>query len=241
MTLPTTIPFNNYMVYMAEGKSICNICMKQFSKESQLRLHLNIHFFEQPFRCDLCAVSFRTKGLLQKHSYSTSHWDKLKMNKNPDMDNQRPFKCLDCKRAFRIHGHLAKHLRSKIHIMKLECLGKLPFGLCAQMERRNMQSINTLDCDTALESLKSLARRLNNSPQMCSNDVPIVPSKTTINVQLSQSHSTPPLPVQQVVSSSYGNIVSTRSNTCQICCKLFKAPKFLQVHLYSDHPETVLD
>lgn len=70
--------------------------------------------------------------------------------------NPRPFKCDDCKIAFRIHGHLAKHLRSKMHIMKLECLGKLPFGTYAEMERSgiNMNDIDTSDCENSLESLQ---------------------------------------------------------------------------------------
>ena len=304
----------------AEGKSVCNICMKQFSKPSQLRLHINIHFFERPFRCDSCAVSFRTKGHLQKHSRSVSHLNKLNMNNTfgrPSTDNPRPFKCSDCKIAFRIHGHLAKHLRSKMHIMKLECLGKLPFGMFAEMERSNINltPIDTTDCEKALESLKSLAQRLYDPRQMCwkvsemiddgntntmadeviededdeldvdedeyidddmesengslnpassptnssrskspwteslatSNDVPIVPSTTQLTQPQPQPPPPPPppLPIQQqqqqqqqpVVSTLSGSIASTRSNTCHICGRLFKAAKFLQVHLYCDHPE----
>lgn len=74
----------------------------------------------------------------------------------PSTDNPRPFKCHDCKIAFRIHGHLAKHLRSKMHIMKLECLGKLPFGTYAEIERSgaNLNEIDTTDCDNSLESLQ---------------------------------------------------------------------------------------
>ena len=114
-----------------DGKSVCGICKKVFSKPSQLRLHVNIHYFERPFRCDACAVSFRTKGHLQKHKRSVGHFNKVNINATfgaPSTDNPRPFKCGDCMIAFRIHGHLAKHLRSKMHIMKLECIGKLPIG-----------------------------------------------------------------------------------------------------------------
>ena len=115
-----------------DGKSVCGICKKVFSKPSQLRLHVNIHYFERPFRCDACAVSFRTKGHLQKHKRSVGHFNKVNINATfgaPSTDNPRPFKCGDCMIAFRIHGHLAKHLRSKMHIMKLECIGKLPIGM----------------------------------------------------------------------------------------------------------------
>jgi hypothetical protein len=60
-----------------DGKSVCGICSKVFAKASQLRLHVNIHYFERPFRCDSCAVSFRTKGHLQKHKRSVGHFNKV--------------------------------------------------------------------------------------------------------------------------------------------------------------------
>ena len=152
-----------------EGKCVCTICQKIFSKPSQLRLHVNIHYFERPFRCEACAVSFRTKGHLQKHKRSVSHYNKVNMNKTfgtPSNDNPRPFKCSDCKVAFRIHGHLAKHLRSKLHIMKLECLNKLPFGMFAEMERSgvNLNEIDTSDCDNSLISLQALSKKMSAQP-----------------------------------------------------------------------------
>lgn len=60
-----------------DGKTVCVICNKVFSKPSQLRLHLNIHYFERPYRCENCAVSFRTKGHLTKHERSVSHHNKV--------------------------------------------------------------------------------------------------------------------------------------------------------------------
>lgn len=43
-----------------------------------------------------------------------------------------------------------------MHIMKLECLGKLPFGTYAEMERSgvNLNDIDTTDCDNSLTSLQ---------------------------------------------------------------------------------------
>lgn len=94
-----------------EGKPMCKVCGKTYSKPSQLTLHMNIHYFERPFRCDACAVSFRSNGHLQKHKRSVAHSNKISMNRTfgtPTTNNPRPFKCDDCKIAFRIHGHLAK-------------------------------------------------------------------------------------------------------------------------------------
>ncbi|XP_076678830.1 uncharacterized protein LOC143374535 isoform X2 [Andrena cerasifolii] len=162
---PSSGPAPNYVSVTEDGRSVCGICNKVFSKPSQLRLHINIHYFERPFRCESCAVSFRTKGHLTKHERSVSHHNKVSMTSTfgaATTSNPRPFKCTDCKIAFRIHGHLAKHLRSKMHIMKLECLGKLPFGTYAEMERSgvNLNDIDTTDCDNSLTSLQMLAQRL---------------------------------------------------------------------------------
>ncbi|KAH0548948.1 hypothetical protein KQX54_004610 [Cotesia glomerata] len=163
--LPPSGVAPNYVSIGEDGRSTCGICNKVFNKPSQLKLHINIHYFERPFRCESCAVSFRTKGHLTKHERSVSHHNKVSMTSTfgaPTTSNPRPFKCTDCKIAFRIHGHLAKHLRSKMHIMKLECIGKLPFGTYAEMERSgvNLNDIDTTDCDNSLASLQVLAKKL---------------------------------------------------------------------------------
>lgn len=152
----------NDLIVKPEGNKSCTICSKSFSKPSQLRLHMNVHYLERPFRCEPCSVSFRTKGHLQKHERSASHHNKLSSSPAQSSSEPRPFKCTDCNIAFRIHGHLAKHLRSKMHIMKLECLAKIPFGLYAELERSNslLTEINTADGDQCLDSLKALAKKV---------------------------------------------------------------------------------
>ena len=156
------------MTTNADGKPTCAVCKKVFSKASQLRLHSNIHYMERPFRCEDCAVSFRTKGHLVKHERSAGHFNKVNINQTfgaPSSTNPRPFQCNDCCVKFRIPGHLAKHLRSKIHIMKLECTGKLPIGIFAEMERlrTNLNEIDTTNCSSALASLE--VRKLTHSCQ----------------------------------------------------------------------------
>lgn len=60
-----------------DTRNVCSICNKVFNKPSQLRLHINIHYFERPFRCESCGTSFRTKGHLTKHERSTLHHNKV--------------------------------------------------------------------------------------------------------------------------------------------------------------------
>ncbi|XP_071961458.1 uncharacterized protein [Antedon mediterranea] len=104
----------------------CNVCLKDFTKPSQLRIHMRTHADEHPFSCEECSLSFRTRGLLQKHERSPVHFSHVEAVElsTENADDPRPFKCKECSIAFRIPGHLAKHLRSKGHIMAMERQGK---------------------------------------------------------------------------------------------------------------------
>ncbi|XP_033099704.1 uncharacterized protein LOC117103251 isoform X2 [Anneissia japonica] len=105
----------------------CNVCLQGFTKPSQLRIHMRTHSDEHPYSCEECSLSFRTRGLLQKHERSPIHFSHVEAVElsTENADDPRPFKCKECSIAFRIPGHLAKHLRSKGHIMALERQGKL--------------------------------------------------------------------------------------------------------------------
>ncbi|XP_058466197.1 transcription factor HIVEP3 isoform X2 [Malaya genurostris] len=148
------------------GRPVCEVCNKRFLKISQLKIHMNIHYMERKYRCEPCGTSFRSQGLFLKHERSATHKNKVSMTTTFGIatdSNPRPFYCKDCDVGFRIHGHLAKHLRSKMHVLKLECLGKLPFGTYTEIERSgtNLTEIDTTDCENSLSSLKRLAVRLN--------------------------------------------------------------------------------
>ncbi|KAL9701906.1 hypothetical protein quinque_005347 [Culex quinquefasciatus] len=166
----TTPPANEFasLSHFQEdgGRPVCEVCNKKFQKISQLKIHMNIHYMERKFRCEPCGTSFRSQGLFLKHERSATHRNKVSMTTTFGIatdSNPRPFYCKDCDVGFRIHGHLAKHLRSKMHVLKLECLGKLPFGTYTEIERSgtNLTEIDTTDCENSLSSLKRLAVRLN--------------------------------------------------------------------------------
>lgn len=163
--LPVVARGSNAMPAVDGGRSVCNICSRTFLKESQMKLHMNIHFMNpRKFRCEPCALNFRTPGHLQKHERSEGHRTKVRITTTfgqVSARNPRPFECSDCRTAFRIQGHLAKHIRSKTHVQKLECLQKLPFGTFTEIERAGIANdIDTTDCERALASLKVLAQKL---------------------------------------------------------------------------------
>lgn len=227
-----------------DGRSVCFICSKTFSKPSQLRLHINIHYFERPFRCEACAVSFRTKGHLQKHERSVSHHNKVSMASTfgaPTTSNPRPFNCSDCDIGFRIHGHLAKHLRSKMHVMKLECLGKLPFGTYAEIERAgvSLTDIDTTDCDNSLASLQILAQKLHEkdpSKQGAWNPSTMAPPLLPAGGE-SDSEGEPMSPQNNSTEEYLKNSLKTidNINNCNVCRCSFETMKELEVHIYTEH------
>lgn len=163
--LPVVARGSNAMPATDGGRSVCTICSRTFLKESQLNLHMNIHYVgSKNFRCEPCNLPFRTQGHLQKHERSESHKTKLRITTTfgqVSARNPRPFHCADCNTGFRIQGHLAKHIRSKTHVQKLENALKLPFGTFTEVERASaLNDIDTTDCERALASLKILARKL---------------------------------------------------------------------------------
>ncbi|KRZ88287.1 Zinc finger protein 40 [Trichinella sp. T8] len=71
-----------YSSMTAEGRLECPICGKRFNKYSLLRLHENVHAFEQSNRkgrhdlkCPECHCSFRSRSLLHKHMLNAHPFD----------------------------------------------------------------------------------------------------------------------------------------------------------------------
>ncbi|CAG04154.1 unnamed protein product, partial [Tetraodon nigroviridis] len=75
----------------------CNICGKQFMKETSLKRHELIHTGERPHQCTVCGKTFLTANELKLHNrYHTG---------------ERPYKCEECGKAFIQSGYLKSHMR----------------------------------------------------------------------------------------------------------------------------------
>ncbi|KRX24801.1 Zinc finger protein 40 [Trichinella nelsoni] len=91
-----------YSSMTAEGRLECPICGKRFNKYSLLRLHENVHAFEQSNRkgrhdlkCSECHCSFRSRTLLQKHM----------LNAHPVDVDQQTVELTDRRNHCSLNGH----------------------------------------------------------------------------------------------------------------------------------------
>lgn len=166
---------------------------------------------------------------------SINPYDTANMNitlETPMVDNLRPFNCTVCKIDFHFHFHLAKHLRSKFHLMNLECLGKLPLGMCAEIQRTgvSLDNIDTTDCDSSLESLQVIAQELyQRDPRHMRWQVPDQTIVKTENVM-----SAPTVASTLFETKSEPSMSLNHSGTFHLCKndELSRNENLLQVSLY---------
>ncbi|KAK6170212.1 hypothetical protein SNE40_018661 [Patella caerulea] len=125
----TTGKLNTHIVarHMQLKPFTCNQCGKQFSDQSNLRIHKAIHTGVKKFTCDLCKKSFRQKAHLTSHilthtkekSVDCPHCDK-KFARVSDMKqhqynhtHEKVFQCAQCNKIFYKLQNYKKHM--KIH------------------------------------------------------------------------------------------------------------------------------
>ena len=127
----------------------CQVCMKPFLQEVQLRDHMKIHTGECPYECDLCPRAFSTLMSLNKHKRVHS--------------SDRPFQCDICLKKYSQEDELEAH-------KKTHALGRYLCDLCPKSfaHKSNLQTHKMKHCQSSDEpTVKLFKDRLKETPYFC--------------------------------------------------------------------------
>ncbi|KAH3702804.1 hypothetical protein DPMN_077830 [Dreissena polymorpha] len=103
------------------GGYICDVCRKEFSTNSRLKDHMNVHLGATPFSCNICDRKFSKRSSLTQHNrYHRDH---------------RSFKCGYCSKKFNSKYACAVHERLHTGDNPFQC----PVAGCAKSYPQKIQ------------------------------------------------------------------------------------------------------
>ncbi|KAH8851201.1 Zinc finger protein 236 [Schistosoma japonicum] len=93
--------------------NVCNICNAKFTKKSDLRYHLNVHFGIRPYECDKCHRRFMKHSQLRQHQFKVHELNipKTVVTSKRKTVNKHALICHLCNSGFSSRSSLRLHVR----------------------------------------------------------------------------------------------------------------------------------
>ncbi|XP_037773030.1 zinc finger protein 594-like [Penaeus monodon] len=90
------------------------VCGKELSKESHIRIHMRVHTKEKPYNFDICNKTFPSKSDLERHESCEICNNAFSCNLVAHIrghTKEKPYCCENCNKAFSYKGSLEIHMR----------------------------------------------------------------------------------------------------------------------------------